>query len=168
MGQTNQKWDKILQLFFEYSNHKFKIREISKLTKVPSSSVQRYLERLKKEGLVSKENRANIIPYFKFNKTFFIIDKLFKTGLINYLEETLKPSTIVVFGSARKGEYEKESDIDIFVESTIKRKLDLKEFEKKLEHNIQLFIRKNIKELPKDLFNNVLNGIKLAGYLKIK
>lgn len=168
MGQQNQNWDKLLELFFENPYSTFTIREISKKTKIPSSTVQRYLKKLRKIKLIDKENRANITPYFKNKKTFFIIDKIFKTGLIDYLEETMAPSAIVLFGSARKGEYEKNSDIDIFIESTSKDKLNIHNFEKKLGHKIQLFIKKNIHDLPDDLFNNIMNGIKLKGYLKIK
>ena len=168
MGHTNQNWDKLLELFFEHPSDTFTVREISKKIKVPSSTVQRYLEKLKRSNLIDKKNRANITPYFKFKKTFFIIDKIFKSGLVKYLEESLKPSVMIIFGSARKGEYEKGSDIDIFIELTSENKVNLRSFEKKIGHKIQLFVKKDIEELPDDLFNNVINGIKLRGYLRIK
>ncbi len=167
MAQMHQKWDRVLELVFEYPNQKFTIREISKRTKIPSSSVQRYLEELRKEGVITKENRLIVTPYFKFKKAFFIIDRLFKIGLIDYLESNLTPSVIIVFGSARKGEYEKESDIDLFVESSVKKELNLKKFEKNLGHNIQLFIESDINKLHSNLRNNIINGIKLNGYLKV-
>ena len=66
MVQINQKWDKILELFFEYPNKQFSIREISKKTRIPSSTVQRIIEKLKKEGFISKENKPIINPYYKF------------------------------------------------------------------------------------------------------
>jgi predicted nucleotidyltransferase len=168
MVQRNQKWDKILEIFYEYPNRKFTVREISKKTKVPSSTVQRILARLKKENFITKENKANPTPYYKLHKTFFIIEKMFKIGLIDFLEKKMQASAIVIFGSVRKGEYDKESDIDLFVETIKQKEPDLKIFEKKLGHNIQLFLRKNINELPNNLLNNVVNGIKLGGYLKIK
>ena len=164
----NQKWNRVLKLVFEYPNQKFTIREISKRTKIPSSSVQRYLEELRKEGVITKENRPIVTPYFKFKKAFFIIDMLFKIGLIDYLNETLTPSAIIVFGSIRKGEYEHESDIDIFIETTKKHEVNLSDFEKKMNHKIQLFIEKDINDLPPKLLNSVVNGIKLKGYFKIK
>jgi len=167
MVQENQKWDKILELIFEY-NKKFTIREISKITKIPSSTVQRYLKKLRKGGFITKENIAIITPYFKFRKAFFIIDKMFKSGLIEYLKKELVPNTIIVFGSIRKGEYEKDSDIDLFVESSVRKKVDLKKYEKKLGHKIQLFIKSDINQLQTNLFNNIVNGIKLYGSFKIK
>ena len=169
MEQKNQKWNRIMELIFENPNKRFTVREISKRTKIPSSTVQRYLNKLKKENFLTKENKAIISPYFKFKKTSLLIDKLFKSGLIEHLEKSLHPSNIILFGSARKGEYESGSDIDIFSESTKdSAKIDLNEFEKKLNHGIHLFVEKDIHKLPKHLFNSVLNGIKLSGYITIK
>jgi len=175
MGQRNQNWDKILELMFEYPNQKFSVREISKKIKIPSSSVQRYIQELKKQKLVDKNNKLIINQYSKFLKTFFIIKKMLDIGLIDYIEKALVPETIILFGGARKGEYDHESDIDIFIATTKKypkeghkQKLDLKKFEKILNHKIDLFINKDIQELPDNLFNNVINGIKLRGYFKIK
>ena len=163
-----QKWDKILEQFYEEPNKQFTIRALAKRTNIPSASVQRYLNELKKQGFVTKDNRADMTPYFKLEKTFFLIKKMFKTGLIEYLEDQIKPEAIILFGSARKGEYVKESDIDIFVESTNKTRVNLAPFEKKLKHKIQLFIEEDINKLHKRLLNNVINGIKLSGYIKIR
>ena len=69
-----------------------------------------------------------------------MVEKLYKTGLIDYLKEQLNPSVIIVFGSIQKGEYDYESDVDLFIESSIKKEADLKDFEKKLKHRIQLFV----------------------------
>ena len=169
MRQKYQKWDRLLQLFFESSEKEFTIREISKQIKIPRASVQRYLKQLQEEGLLTKENKTIVTPYFKFKKTFFLIDKIFTSGLLDYLETELAPSTIIVFGSVRKGEYDKESDIDLFIETTKEKKeINLKEFERKLGHKIQLFLEKNINNLPSDLRNNVINGIKLRGYFQLK
>ena len=168
MALKNQKWNKILELFFEFPTKEFTVREISRKTKIPTSSVQRYLADLRKDGFISKENRAVITPYFKFRKTFFIIDRIFKSGLIGYLDDKFNPSCIILFGGARKGEYDKESDIDIFIESIKETKADLAEFEEKMGHCIQLFVEKDINDLNPRLRNNVINGIKLAGYFKIK
>lgn len=168
MAHINQKWDKLLELFFEFPNERFSIREISKKTRIPSSSVQRHLQTLKKEGIISNENKANITPYFKFKKTFHIIDKIYCSGLLEFINQELNPSLVVVFGSVRKGEYEKESDIDLFIESSVDKKLNLESYEKIIRHKIHLFVEKDIKRLQPNLFKNVINGIKVGGYLDIE
>ena len=54
MVQKNQKWDKVLEVFYEYPNKRFTVRELSKLTKIPTSSVQRYLEQLRNDNFIDK------------------------------------------------------------------------------------------------------------------
>ncbi len=168
MGQNSQKMEKVIEVIFENPEKNFKIREISKLTKIPKSTVQRYVKNLRKSSIISKDNKLIINGYTKFLKSSYIIKKLYNSGLIIYLESKLIPSAIIIFGSARKGDYAKNSDIDLFIETTKKSSLDISRFEKKLKHKLQLFIEPDINKLPKELFNNVLNGIKLTGYIKIK
>lgn len=168
MAQMFQKWDKILELIFEYPNQSFSVREIAGKTGIPSSSVQRYLKQIRSEKITNEDNNFTSNSYSKFLKAFFIIDKIYKTGLVEHLKEKLNPSTIIVFGSVRKGEYDYESDIDIFIETAVKKELKLKNFEDKLKHKIQLFIEKDINKLQPNLLNNVVNGIKLYGSFKIK
>jgi len=168
MVQMNQKWDKILELLFEYPNQILSIRQIAKRTGIPSSSVQRYLEKLRRENVIDSENKMVVNSYTKFLKSFFMVDKIYRAGLVDYLKEHLNPSVIIVFGSVQKGEYDCESDIDLFVESSVKKELDFKNFEKKLNHKIQLFLYPNMDKLQPHLFNNIVNGIKLYGYFKIK
>ena len=168
MVQKNQNRDRVLEVLYGYPSKGFSVRDIAKMAKVPSSSVQRYLENLRGGGLVDEENRVVVSNYLKFRKSYFMIDKLFSSGLIDYLIEELNPSLIVVFGSVRKGEYDFESDVDLFVESFISKKFDLGKFEKKLKHNVQLFVEGDINKLQENLFNNILNGIKLYGSFKVR
>jgi len=167
MGLKFKNLDRLIELFYEYPNRKFTIRELAKLAKLPKSTVHKYLQELKKEGLVTNENCAASTLLFKTKKTNYYIEKIVKSGLIDYLKEKLVPSCIILFGSFRKGESEKASDIDIFVETT-RSEPDLKSFERKLGHKIQLFLEPDINQLPEHLFNNVVNGIKLWGFFKIK
>ena len=168
MGQMDGKWDKVLELFYEEPDKSFTVREIAQKTKIPKSTVQRHLTELRTKHIVSEDNRAVISPIFKIKKTNHYIEKLFESGLIEFLEKYLTPSCIILFGSFRKGESVNESDIDIFAETTKKVGINLTSFEKKIGHNIQLFREKNINDLPDRLFNNIVNGIKLSGFFKIR
>lgn len=163
-----QKWDKILELIFDYPNQSFSVREIAKKTSIPSSSVQRYIRQIRNEKIINEDNKFTSNNYSRFLKAFFIINKMYKTGLVEHLKEQLNPSAIIVFGSVRKGEYDYESDIDIFIETAVKKELKLKNFEDKLKHKIQLFSERDINKLQPNLLNNVINGIKLYGSFKIK
>ena len=162
-----------MELFFEEPFRNFQIREISRMTKIAVTSVKKYLEELLKEDLIIKDKKTLYPSYiasqnrlFKIYKQQVIIFKLYSSNLIDYLEDNLHPKCIILFGSARKGEYNKNSDIDIFVQSEEKN-VSLEKFEKILKHKINLFFKENINKLSKELFNNIINGIKLSGYLKI-
>jgi predicted nucleotidyltransferase len=158
MGQITKNMDKIRELFYEYPDKPFTIREIAKKTNIPKSTVQKYLQEIKREMKDSE--------LFKIEKIHFYIEKIFETGLIRYLEDTLRSSCIILFGSFRKGESVKDSDIDLFIETATKKVIDLSKFEKKLKHKINIIDEPDIKKIPLRLKNNIINGIKLSGFFK--
>ena len=160
MGQEDR--EKILRIYFENPGKEFTVREASSLTKIPKSTVHKILIEIKKGIYFSDE------LYFKNLKTNYYTNQLFSSGLIGFLIDNLNPSLIILFGSFRKGESDKDSDMDVFVESQIKREIDLKKFEKKIGHKIDLFVETSLEKLNSNLFNNVVNGIKLYGSFKIK
>lgn len=169
MGQ-----DKILDLFFEEPNRLFQIREIARLTKIPKSTVARILKKLLEEKLIIKK-KENIIGYmanesnanFRLKKKITFLEKIYKSGLITYFEEQFYPKCIILFGSFSKGEYNKKSDIDIFIQAKEKN-YNIEKFEIKLKHAINLIFDEKLSNLSNELFNNIINGIKLEGYIKIK
>jgi len=167
-GLKSYNMDKILGLFYENPGGKFTIREMEKNTKIPKSTIQKYLEFLKESGLINKDNTANENLFFKTKKINFYIEKIVSSGLIDELIKKLNPLCIILFGSIRKGESDKESDLDLFIETYSKNKINLSEFEKKLGHRISIFSETKIIKLHDDLFNNVVNGIKLYGSFKIR
>lgn len=160
MGQKIE--EKILKVYFENLDKEFTIREISKLTKIPRSTVHKKIKEIKKQPYF------NDGLFFKVKKANYYVERLFFSGVVNFLIKKLNPSLIILFGSFRKGESNKESDIDLFVESPMKKNLDLRKFEKKLGHKIDLFVESDLKKLNGNLLNNVINGIKLYGSFKLK
>ena len=169
MVLKDKKFEQIVKIFYEHPNKKLPIRFVAKITKIPKSTVQYYLSKLKKEGIITKDNSSTDESLlFKTKKINYYMEKIVSTGLLDYLIKELNPSCIIFFGSCRKGESEKESDIDLFIETYIKKSINAEKYEKLLKHRIQLFIETNINKLPVHLFNNVINGIKLYGSFKIK
>ncbi len=163
MGLTYRKADRILELFYEYPSQRFTVREIAKRTRVPKSTVQQYLLELREKKLVDEENKAAATVLFKVKKINFYIERIVESGILEELAKELNPSCIILFGSIRKGDSTYESDIDLFIEAPLSKNINLDLYEKKLKHKIQLFIEKDIKNLQPQLFNNVINGIKLYG-----
>ena len=158
----------VYELFFEYPDKRFTLREIESKTKIPRATVQRYITEMKKEGLLNEKNEVINTLFYKTIKSNYFVEKIVSSGLVDELINSFNPSCIILFGSIRKGDSNKESDIDIFVESHVKKTLSLDKYEKKFGHKIDLFVESGINKLQKNLFNNVVNGIKLYGSLKIK
>lgn len=164
-----------MKLFFEEPGRNFQLREISRLTNMAVTSVKRYLKELVNEKLVRQDTKTIYPSYlanetnkmYKIYKQQIMIINIYQTGLIDYLEKITLPTCIILFGSVRKGEYTKNSDIDLFIQSS-EHKLELKRFEKKLKHNINIIFEADLRELSDELFNNIVNGIVLDGYLKIR
>jgi len=159
---------KLIELFFEYPGKRFTVREISKLTKIPRATVHKKLVGLRKLNLITRDNEAENNLFFKTKKINYFIEGVVGSGLMEELIDKLNPSCIILFGSVRKGDSVKDSDIDLFVESSVRKDIELGKFEKRLGHKIQLFVERDVNKLHLNLFNNVVNGIKLFGSFKIK
>jgi len=165
---------KIMELFFEEPARNFQLREVGRLSRIAVTSAKKYLHELEKEGML-KRNKETLYPsysanetnrLFKVHKMQTMMLKIYASELIDFLEDTLHPTCIILFGSMRKGEYTKKSDIDLFVQAKEKQ-INLEKYEKKLKHKISLFFEENLAKLSKELKDNIINGIKLSGYTKL-
>ena len=167
--------------FIEDPNGWFHIREIAKLAGLSPTTATSYLEDFRKRGILLRKKERNNVLYkansesynYKDLKLYYNIKKFRDSGLINFLNEEFNyPKAIILFGSFRKAENTKESDVDLFILSPIKKEASLENFEKKLKHKIQLFVYSreefdNLKKKNKELLNNILNGISLDGFLEV-
>ncbi len=171
----------ILKLFFENPEKDFHVREIARALRQSPSTISKLLTKLTKhETLISREekkfklfksNTENKI--YKETKLFYNILNIRQSGLIDYLINHYNhPSAIILFGSFRKAENIPSSDIDLFIQSSIKKESSLTEFENTLNHKIQLFVYSQketelMKTKNKELLNNIINGIVLDGFLEV-
>ena len=169
----NTKW-KVLIPIFKYPTKGLGIREISRLSSVSHPSVLKIINGLAKEGMVRVEKREklHLVKGNFENEDFLELKRLYNLlslkELTDFLKERFDPEVIMVFGSYSKGTDFEESDIDIYMGSK-KFKInprDLKKFEEKLARRIDIFTG-NLKGFPDELKENIINGVKLWGWLKI-
>lgn len=155
---------------------KLRVREIERTLKLPLPSVIRYCEELEKEKILTKIKIGNVNFYtsnraeekYLIEKKLFNIKKIYNSEIIEYLKQELNNPTIVLFGSFAKGEDTEEGDIDLYIETPSKKKIDLKKFENILKRNIHVFQNKNITEISNShLANNIINGFLLNGFLEV-
>ena len=165
---------RVLEVFFRKPRKVFHIREISRLVKLAQSSVRIHLGKLMKEELIMKSAKGlyggyianrdnNLFRLLKQQNTVFLLNT---SGCLRYVSERIMPRVIVLFGSAVKGEDIEESDIDLFIEGR-EESLNFKKYEKGLNRRINILFEMDFKTLSKELKNNIANGIKLYGFLKV-
>ena len=175
MKRINIK-EKIKEYFFINPNTKLRVREIERKLKLPLPSVIRYCKELNQEGILTTLKTGNVLFYTadKTNKNFLLekklynIKSLYNSGLIEFLKIELSNPVIILFGSYSKGEDTENSDIDLYIETSSKKEIDLERFEKVLNRKIQIFRHKKIQEVNNlYLSNNIINGITLNNNIEV-
>ena len=166
----------IQEYFFLNPTAKLRVREIERTLKLPLPSVIRYCKELEKEGFMRTIKTGNVLFYtadrtntkYLLEKRIYNIKQIHYSRILDYLKEDLSNPIIVVFGSYAKGEDTESSDIDFYIETPSKKNVSLEKFEKILKRKIQVFIFKNITQIPnKHLANNIINGIILNNRLEV-
>ncbi len=170
-----------LKIFFEEPNKEFHLREIARIIKKSPVTVKKYLADFAEKGILSKEKIRGFEIYkanlenknYKELKKAYNKEKITESGLIEALEKKFNLPTTIIFGSYAKGEDNQNSDIDVFILSETKAEIKLEKYEKLLKKRVQLHIfnKKQFNELKKKnnaLFNNIINGTKLAGFIEVR
>ncbi len=165
---------RILELFIEEPTKEFSARGIAREVNITHATVLKYLKQMLKLELII-ENKKTLYPTYYANtenekyifyKKNHILFKIKESGLIEFIQSQVLPSCIVLFGSCAKGYYNQNSDIDIFVEAE-EKKIDHSKYEKKLKREINLLYEKKFKDLSKELRNNIIEGVRLYGFIRI-
>ncbi|MBI2134113.1 nucleotidyltransferase domain-containing protein [Candidatus Woesearchaeota archaeon] len=173
--------ESFLEYFFQEPAKWFHVREMARRSKVNATTASKYLNQLSREGFIIKKlERGHLLfradtesSIYKDAKVFHNIKAIKISGLIEHLDKELHfPNAIILFGSFSKGENDKNSDIDIFVLSNVKKQVDLGKFNKLLGAEIQLFLKnkdefEKMQEENKNLANSILNGIILKGFIEV-
>ena len=165
---------KLLKVFLDNSTESFRLRELSRMSKISPPSVLNYLKEFEKQDLIKRYEKRDV-PFYQANldnedfiqyKKLSILFELHNSGLIDFLWEKLSPEAIILYGSQIKGESTENSDIALFIIGREKR-IDIEKFQKKLNSEIHLLFEKNPINISKELKNNLINGVVLKGYLKL-
>jgi predicted nucleotidyltransferase len=92
---------------------------------------------------------------------------VFESGLVPAMEEKFPGAAIILFGSYSRGEDTMKSDIDIAVVGSKQKAVYLGRFEKQLGRDINLQFYDSFKSIDKELKENILSGILLAGRIEL-
>jgi len=171
----NKTATSIIEQFFYSGLNRLQTSNIIKNTGFDFKTVKKYLADFIDLGLINKHKDLSIPTYeANYRNKFFLnvkrekmLNDIFVSGLPQYLNERLVDKACILFGSCVRGDYYKDSDIDIFIQSK-KVKLKLSKFEKKLKRKINLFFEEKWQSLSEGLKTGLLNdGIAINGRLKL-
>ncbi len=161
--------------FFLHPTAKKRVRQLKREAGLPLPSVIRYCSELEKEGIIKHEIVAGVKAYstdrsskkFLLEKRLFNIRLLFDSGIIEKLVSDYDSPGIIVFGSFSKGEDLEESDIDLYLETPIKKQKDLRFLEKKIGKSLHIHKYRSIHSVEnKELASNIMNGVTLNGFIE--
>ena len=175
---SQSKEENVLKLILENSPLKeWHFEEIVKTAKVTRIIASKWLKKYVKESLLKRIKEKGRFPYFTVGsnnavyysmKRIYLLEELHKSGLLPKLFSLKNAKTIIVFGSSIKGDWYKESDIDLFIYGDIDE-FDKSVYELKLKRHIELHIFENKNELEKvktGLIKNVINGYIIKGQIQ--
>ena len=107
-------YELILDIFFKKPLEEFGLRELSRITKVSPLSLKNYLKQMQESDLIKiRFHKSTKHPIYlaNYNSEDFKLRKKLRTillmndmGLIKELNDLISPRTIILFGSASRGE----------------------------------------------------------------
>ncbi|MFA6073015.1 MAG: nucleotidyltransferase domain-containing protein [Candidatus Woesearchaeota archaeon] len=168
--------NQIFRLMCINSGQKLNQREIALHLNATPTGIAKALLALKQNELIiinkNHKMNLNLISLNRNQRTLKLkqlenLKQIYELELTEYLEENYPGTTIILFGSYAKGEDTTTSDIDIAIIGTKNKKINLGIFEKRLERQINVNTYKSIKEINKELKENLFNGLILSGGIEL-
>jgi len=149
--------------------------EIAKKLGVSQAAVAKSIPLMKDEGLIKaekKHGRLSIGIDRENNRAMELkmvenLRMIFESGLVTTLEDAFPGTAIILFGSYSRGEDTIRSDIDIAVVGSRGKDLRLESLEKAFEREITLHFYGSFDDMGKELKENILSGILLAGRIEL-
>jgi predicted nucleotidyltransferase len=174
---TPSKENNFLELILENSPLKeWHFEELMQKSNLTKASTNKWLKKYTKINLLKQIKERNKFPYYIVQsnnpvyyslKRIYILNQLQESGLLKELL-SIEAKTIIIFGSTIKGDWYKNSDIDIFIFGNF-RKFNKNIYELLLKRNIELHLFQNkeeLNEIKSGLLNNIINGYVLKGQIQ--
>lgn len=161
---------KVLDFILKNPFKDFIEREIQKSVRISRSGINYALRELEAEGFIYRTKRGKSCFYSLNHKNSVVRQlKVLQTMLeIEPFHKKLKDisSTIILFGSSCRGENTSGSDIDLFIVSRSKEKIDEEIKKIRSKRKIQAVVRSNLKfnemkQTEPDFYEQVAKGIVL-------
>lgn len=182
LAELSQAYQKVLHWFFSYPRKEMSLTDLATILKISKKSASVTVNQLITEGFLEKEEigktwRIKCNPLHEYNfsrKIAYNLQTVYETNILKLVWERIpNAKAIILFGSYRKGDDDETSDIDIAVEVLGDEEPRIEElgvfdqlnYRKGVQVNLHTFSRNKI---DLNLFNNIANGIVLAGFLEVR
>jgi len=171
--------NQILSVFFNEPLKQHYFREIVRKSRISPNIVQAKLKKLINNKQIMYRGKQGNMKFYvadRDNQSFinmkklYNLEQIYKTKLLEKLDELLSPNAIILFGSYCQGFDTESSDIDLLVVVEKYSQIPpeaLKNFEHQLNRKINLHIVQDFSGLNPELKNNMLNGTLLHGYIRV-
>ncbi len=113
---TKKSVVKLLEFFMDNPSKELYEAEIRKRVKISKSSSLKWLRKLAEHDFLLK--RTNGMVFYSLNKNNILVKELKRLKMISLLVpefKNIKGAEVFLYGSAARGEYEEDSDVDILV-----------------------------------------------------
>ncbi|MBN2422598.1 nucleotidyltransferase domain-containing protein [Candidatus Woesearchaeota archaeon] len=170
--------DKIKALFFNETLRRWHFTDILKESGVSRERVNYFLKKLMHEKFIIKVKTKGKMPYYNANssslkfrseKRIYGLKLLEEKGLFEHISSLKNIKTAILFGSFSRGDWNKSSDIDLFIYGKAED-FEKGKFESKLKREIELFnynLANDIKkELDPKLIPNIIKGFYIKNNLE--
>ena len=172
------KEEQVLELILENSPLKhWHFEDFVNQTNMARAAINKWIKKYQKQGLIKRVKEAKKFPYYtagannpvyQSKKRLYLLNQIYSSGLISYLLSLKDVKTVIIFGSAARGDWNKDSDIDIFIFGK-PEKIEKYKYELQLKRNIELHVfetQKEIKEVKTGLIDNIINGYIIRGKIQ--
>lgn len=165
-------------LFLNNTLKRWHFQELINQSGMSRERVNYYLKLLLKEKFIARVKPPRKRPYytakrglgrFRFEKRLYGLKLLQKSGLFEHINSLGEVKSAILFGSFARGDWNKSSDIDLFIFGNA-ADFNKAKFESLLKHEIQLFAFSSPKEIKKELepkvIENIVKGFNIKGNLE--
>lgn len=172
------KEENVLKLILENSPLKeWHFEEIVREAKVTKVVANKWLQKYVSERLLNYVTEKGTFPHYTVGshnpvyyslKRVYALEQLHNGGLIPKLLSLTRAKTVILFGSIIRGDWYKDSDIDIFIFGD-SSDFDKSIYERKLNKKIELHLFQNkeeIEEVKTGLIQNIVNGYVVKGRIQ--
>ncbi|MBI5002391.1 nucleotidyltransferase domain-containing protein [Candidatus Woesearchaeota archaeon] len=181
INEFERAYDKIQEWFFAFPEEEFSLNDIAEALGIAKTSANIVVSQFVDDGFLTlatlgklwriKANQQH--HWFTKRKIPFNLRLIYESGIFDWVEQYVPSAkAIILFGSYRKGDDIKTSDLDIAVEIPEENELSISKaritelgYRKYINVNFHIFSRKKV---DINLFANIANGIVLKGFLEVK